>query len=51
MIGQPADAGAANASALHPFDQSVTRFFADLVGPVAPWNRTAWITLSALVVL
>jgi hypothetical protein len=51
MIAKPAFAGFGTARSFCRCDQSVTRFFTDLVGPEVPWNRTTWITVSALVFL
>ena len=37
--------------ALNRLDQSISRLFADLLGPEVPWNRTTYIAFSALVVI
>jgi hypothetical protein len=42
---------AKKAPTLNRLDQSVSRLFADLLGPEVPWNRTTYITFSALVVI
>ena len=51
MIDTSAEPLPTRALPLARLDRSISRLFADLLGPEVPWNRTTYITFSALVVI
>ena len=51
MIDTSAEPLPTRALPLARLDRSISHLFADLLGPEVPWNRTTYITFSALVVI